>query len=140
MPYIVESLSEGERVEHLFRLHWTSWIWLGLWIVLALASPAVWWPAAALWLVLAAYEWLRLRCIEMGVTSKRVILKTGIISRKSDEMKLGSIETVEIEQGILGRILGFGTVRVTGRGMSDLVFHGIDDPMDVKRQIESVPP
>jgi uncharacterized membrane protein YdbT with pleckstrin-like domain len=67
-----------------------------------------------------------------------VILKKGIIGRKSEEMKLKSIETVEIDQGILGRIFGFGTVKVTGRGISDVRFKRIDDPMSVKRRIESV--
>lgn len=133
MAYIDESLSSGEQIAHLFRLHWTAKLWLVLWIVLAL-------PTFGITLLLALYEWLRLRAIEQGVTNKRVIYKTGIISRKSDEMKLSSIETVEIDQGILGRILGFGTVRATGRGVSDLVFKNIDDPMDVKRKIESVEP
>jgi uncharacterized membrane protein YdbT with pleckstrin-like domain len=76
--------------------------------------------------------------LEQGVTNKRVIFKKGIISRRTEEMKLASIETVEINQGIWGRIFGFGTVKVTGRGISDLMFKNIDDPMSVKRQIESV--
>ena len=67
-----------------------------------------------------------------------MIYKTGIISRKSEEMKLGSIETVEIDQGVPGRILGYGNVKVTGRGASDVLFRTINDPMTVKRQIESV--
>jgi uncharacterized membrane protein YdbT with pleckstrin-like domain len=67
-----------------------------------------------------------------------VILKKGIISRMTEEMKLKSIETVEIDQGVFGRILGFGTVKITGRGLSDFVFKGIDDPMAVKRTIESI--
>lgn len=53
-------------------------------------------------------------------------------------MKLRSIETIEINQGIIGRIFGFGAIKVTGRGISDFMFKGIDDPMSVKRQIESV--
>lgn len=53
-------------------------------------------------------------------------------------MKIGSIETVEIDQSVFGRMMGFGSVRVTGRGISDVVFHNIDDPMRVKRTIESV--
>jgi uncharacterized membrane protein YdbT with pleckstrin-like domain len=47
-------------------------------------------------------------------------------------------QTVEIIQGVIGRIFGFGTVKVTGRGISDLVFKNISDPMDVKKKIESV--
>jgi uncharacterized membrane protein YdbT with pleckstrin-like domain len=81
---------------------------------------------------------LKLKFTEQGVTNKRVILKRGIISRKTEEMKLTSIETVEIDQGVWGRLFGFGTVKVTGRGISDVVYQGVDDPMAVKRQIESV--
>jgi uncharacterized membrane protein YdbT with pleckstrin-like domain len=102
-----------------------------IWIVLAI-------PTLGVTLILAIWEWLRLRSIEQGVTNKRVILKRGIISRRSEEMKITSIETVEIIQGVFGRMFGFGTVKVTGRGISDLLFKNIHDPMDVKRKIESV--
>ena len=87
---------------------------------------------------LSSGEVIRLRSIEQGVTNKRVILKTGIISRHTEEMKLSSIETVEIEQSIWGRMFGYGTVKLTGRGISDVKFRNIDDPMYVKREIESV--
>jgi hypothetical protein len=80
-----------------------------------------------------------IKFLEQGVTNKRVILKKGIISRKTEEMKLKSIETFEINQGILGRIFGFATIKITGRGISDLMFKGIDDPMSVKK-IESINP
>ncbi len=53
-------------------------------------------------------------------------------------MKISSIETVEIIQGVIDRIFGFGTIKVTGRGISDLIFKNIDNPMDVKKKIESV--
>ncbi|MBP7189323.1 MAG: PH domain-containing protein, partial [Thiopseudomonas sp.] len=60
------------------------------------------------------------------------------VSRKTEEMKVSSIETVEIDQGVLGRIFGFGTVKVTGRGISDVLFSKIDDPLGVKKSIESI--
>jgi uncharacterized membrane protein YdbT with pleckstrin-like domain len=126
MSYIQDSLSEGEKVVGVFRQHWVTRIWLVMWILLIVTIP------------LAVYEWLRLRNLEHGVTNKRVIYKRGIVSRKTEEMKIGSIETVEIDQGIWGRMLGFGDVKVTGRGISDVVFRTIDDPMEVKRRIESV--
>jgi uncharacterized membrane protein len=72
MSYIETSLSEGEKVVKLFRLHWTARLWLVLWIVLIL-------PTFGIALLLAIYEWLRLRTLEYGVTNKRVILKKGII-------------------------------------------------------------
>jgi uncharacterized membrane protein YdbT with pleckstrin-like domain len=131
MSYIEESLSEDEKVVKLFRLHWTARLWLVLWIVLIV-------PTFGIALVLAIYEWLRLRTLEYGVTNKRVVFKKGIIGRQTEEMKIGSIETVEIDQGVLGRILGYGDVKVTGRGLSDVVFRRMDDPMAVKRHIEGV--
>jgi uncharacterized membrane protein YdbT with pleckstrin-like domain len=131
MSYIETSLSEGEKVVKLFRLHWTARLWLVLWIVLIL-------PTFGIALLLAIYEWVRLRSLEYGVTNKRVITKKGIIGRQTEEMKIGSIETVEIDQGVLGRILGYGDVKVTGRGISDVVFKRMDDPMAMKRHIEGV--
>ena len=126
MSYIEESLSAGEKVEGLFRLHWFAWVPVALWAVLVITLPV------------ALYVYLQLRFTEQGVTNKRVILKRGVIGRKTEEMKVTSIETVEIDQGVLGRIFGYGSVKVTGRGISDVVFKGVADPMAVKRQIESI--
>ncbi len=131
MPFIRESLSSGEEIVALFKLHWFSRIPLVIWLLLGLVTFGVTW-------LVAIYEFLRLRAIEQGVTNKRVIFKTGIIGRKSEEMKLTSIETVEIDQTVMGRMFNFGSVKITGRGTSDLVFKGINDPMSVKRKIESV--
>ncbi|MGV3627963.1 MAG: PH domain-containing protein [Betaproteobacteria bacterium] len=131
MPYIDESLSTGEQVSTLFKLHWVTRIPLAIWLLLGI-------PTFGITLVIALYEYLRIRHIEQGVTNKRVIFKTGIISRKSEEMKLTSIETVEIDQGVFGRIFGFGNVKVSGRGTSDLLFRTVADPMAVKRAIESI--
>jgi hypothetical protein len=131
MGYIQESLSDGEEVRNLFKLHWFAKIWMIIWIILAI-------PTIGITLLFALWEWLKLRSIEQGVTNKRVILKRGIISRKTEEMKITSIETVEIIQGVMGRIFGYGDIKVTGRGISDLLFTKINDPMDVKRKIESV--
>jgi uncharacterized membrane protein YdbT with pleckstrin-like domain len=131
MGYIQDSLSDGEEVRTLFKLHWFAKIWMIIWIILAI-------PTIGITLLFALWEWLKLRNIEQGVTNKRIIRKQGIISRKSEEMKITSIETVEIIQGVMGRIFGYGDIKVTGRGTSDVLFKKINDPMDVKRKIESV--
>jgi uncharacterized membrane protein YdbT with pleckstrin-like domain len=131
MSFIEESLSSGEAIVGRFKLHWFSRVPMVMWLVLGLVTFGITW-------LVALYEFLRLRGIEQGVTNKRVIFKSGIISRKSEEMKLASIETVEIDQGVMGRMFNFGDVKITGRGISDLVFKRISDPMSVKRQIESV--
>ena len=131
MAYIEESLSKCEEVHEVYKLHWFSKIPMVIWIFLAI-------PTLGLTLILAIYEWLRLRSLEQGTTNKRVILKSGIISRKTEEMRIRSIETVEINQSIFGRIFGFGNVKITGRGISDVTFSKIDNPIEVKKSIESV--
>jgi uncharacterized membrane protein YdbT with pleckstrin-like domain len=131
MAYIDESLSAGEQITALFSQHWVVRLPLALWLLLAI-------PSLGITLAFALYEYLRVKHTELGLTNKRVICKTGIISRRSEEMKLGSIETVEIDQGVAGRILGYGNIRVCGRGISDVLLHRICDPMAVKRAIESI--
>lgn len=118
-------------MEGLFRLHWFAYAPMCLWLLLGLVTFGLTW-------LVALYEYLKLRFTEQGVTNKRVVLKRGIVSRKTEEMKLTSIETVEIDQGFWGRIFGFGTVKVTGRGISDVVYKDIADPMAVKRRIEGI--
>jgi uncharacterized membrane protein YdbT with pleckstrin-like domain len=131
VSYLEDSLSAGEKIEGLFKLHWFARVPMYLWLILGLVTFGLTW-------LVALYEYFRLKSIEQGVTNKRVVLKKGIISRKTEEMKLASIETVEINQGFWGRVFGFGNVKVTGRGISNVVYIGIDDPMAVKRQIESI--
>jgi uncharacterized membrane protein YdbT with pleckstrin-like domain len=126
MSYIEESLSDGEQVVARFDLHWVQRLPIFLWCVLVVTLP------------LAIYAWLKLHCTEIGVTNKRIIVKTGIISRQSEEMRIASIETVEIDQSAWGRILGFGDVRITGKGTSNLILHRMAQPLEVKRRIESV--
>lgn len=126
MSYIEDSLSAGENVVGTFSGHWFVYVPVVLYTFLIVTIPV------------AIYKYLVIRNTEYGVTNKRVIYKRGIVSRATDEMKLASIETVEIDQSVMGRLFGFGDLKVTGRGLSDLVFHRIADPLQVKRTIESV--
>lgn len=153
MTYIEESLSKDEKIHEIFNLHWFAKIPMVIWIILAIlalgfvligdSATSIGFlalPACGIAVLLAIWEWLKLKSLEQGVTNKRVIRKTGFISRKTDEMKITSIETVEINQGIWGRIFGYGNVKITGRGISDVVFVKIDNPLKVKKSIESVDP
>jgi uncharacterized membrane protein YdbT with pleckstrin-like domain len=129
VSYIEQSLSKNEYIKGKFKLHWFNWVWFTIWLLLGPLTIFITWIFAIIILI-------RMISTEIGVTNKRVILKTGLISRKTDEVKLGAIETVEIRQGIIGRIVSMGTVKVTGRGTSTLALKGISDPMYVKRRIE----
>lgn len=80
---------------------------------------------------------LSLNSIDMGVTNQRIVYKKGIFSIHNEEIQIKAVETVEVSQTITGRLLGYGDVKVTGRGDSVVVFEGIDDPIEVKKAIGS---
>jgi membrane protein YdbS with pleckstrin-like domain len=131
MSYIEESLSKGEEIARVFKHHWMVKATIWLHFIFSLFT-------FGLWLPIAIYQWLKWRSVEQALTNKRVILKKGIFSRKTDEMRIRSIEAISISQGIIGRIFGFGSVTVTGRGIGDVKLEWMEDPMRVKREIESV--
>lgn len=130
MSYIEESLSKGETVVQVFPHHTFVGMLVGANFMLCFFT-------LGLWLPVAIYFWLKWRNTEQGVTNKRVIYKSGIFSRTTDEMRLSAIESIKIEQSIWGRIFGFGEVIVAGRGDGDVVLRWMADPLEVKKTIES---
>ena len=61
-----------------------------------------------------AYAWFIRWITEFAVTDRRVIYKRGFISRHTDEMNMDKVESVDVDQSILGRLLDYGTVRDHG--------------------------
>ena len=92
-----------------------------------------------LWIAPPLCFWFHARAVEQGVTNKRLILKTGIVARNSREIQLDAIESIQIRQGPLARIIGYGKVIVTGRGVSLLTLR-VADPMQVKTTLQSLSP
>ncbi len=146
MSYLKQSLAPGETIVAIFKLHWSMWIrfWvaiaLGIVAVAALLVAQIAWgalAAAIIAILIAGHQWLWLRAIEQGVTNRRVVRKTGIVSRATTELRLASIETVDLHQTFWGRIFGFGNVEITGRGETAMVLERVARPGDVKRDIES---
>lgn len=77
-------------------------------------------------MLMAAVRWAT---TEMGVTNRRVLIKTGFIARRTLELRLDRIETVSVDQGILGRMLGYGSVTIIGTGGTHEPFTDVDDPI-----------
>lgn len=71
-----------------------------------------------------------------AVTNKRVVLKTGVISRRAVDLVLAKCEGLHIKQGVLGRIFNFGTITVTTGGVSSS-YPYIADPLAFKREINT---
>jgi uncharacterized membrane protein YdbT with pleckstrin-like domain len=71
---------------------------------------------------------------EMAITNKRVIIKTGLISRDTLEMNLDKVETILVDQSILGRIFGYGTLEIVGTGGTREPFEQVADAMTFRKQ------
>ncbi len=74
---------------------------------------------------------------EYGITNTRVISKQGLIRRDIEEINLSSIESINVNQSIIGRILNYGTIIVSGRGTSKVIFKDIDNVVEVRKLIKN---
>jgi len=148
MSYLDDHLLAGEHIVYRARLHWTIFLTsivvvllgIGLGILLQVFEPAYSYAGLALagvGLLLAIGPAIRYVTSEFAVTDKRVLGKVGFIERESDETLLSKVEAIAVDQGVIGRMFGFGTLMITGTGGTQEVFSGISDPLQFRRQIQS---
>ncbi len=74
---------------------------------------------------------------EFAITNKRIIIKVGFISRRTLEMNLQKIESINVNQSVLGRILGYGTIVVIGTGGTKERFANISNPLKFRKQYQN---
>lgn len=125
--YIDDVLIEGERV--LYRARVSLW---SLWWLIALGALTL--PLFGLGLAFWLWAWIAYATTELAITSKRVIAKTGLVRRSTSEMFLDKIESIQVDQSVLGRMLGFGTVIVSGTGVHSAPFRNVAHPLELRRQ------
>lgn len=75
---------------------------------------------------------------EFVITNRRVIVKTGLISRKTFEMNHSKIESINVDQGILARILGYGTIIIVGSGGTREIFPKIKNPLEFRKKFQEL--
>lgn len=133
MAYYKQVLQPGETVKFVGGLHWivyrTAILLVGLAIVLPVALIALS-PSGAAAAMLASFAlvllafisflgaWFVRATTEIVVTDRRIIHKVGWIGRRTQEMNISKVETVDVDQGVAGRVLGFGSVLIRGIGGS----------------------
>ncbi len=128
MGYVDESLAPGEQLVRQGRLHWIYW-------VRAIAALLVL-GVVVIGLVWFIRDMVLLATTEVALTNTRLIRKTGFIVRHARDLQLSSVEAVDLDQGLLGRVLGFGRLRVHGTGRDVWVTPLIDDPLGFRRDLE----
>jgi uncharacterized membrane protein YdbT with pleckstrin-like domain len=93
--------------------------------------------AAALGVIIIVVALVRRSSTELAVTNRRVIAKFGLIARSTVEMNLTKIESVRVEQSLMGRLFGFGSIIVTGTGSTMDPIPFIADPIAFRQAIQA---
>ena len=149
--YIDEILQPGEKVLYSTNAHWifflpaiAGWVMAIVFVVLSYLVPAGA-PAllslsmAAISALVALYKtvtaWFHRWTIETDVTNLRVIHKTGFITRQTFEMSLDKVESVDVNQSILGRIFNYGNVTIRGVGEGVETIKTIASPLAFRNSI-----
>jgi len=147
MGYIDNSLLEGESVVFKTRRHKIVFLWPMIWLLAGFGTligsyfiDEDIWVFSVVFVVVALIHggilWLEYITSEFGVTNQRVIIKEGFIKRKTMEVFLKRIESVQVDQSVMGRILDFGIVVVAGTGGAQDPFEKIRNPLEFKKQIQ----
>ncbi len=151
MGYIDRNLLPDERVVYRTRLHWVEYVVKMFWfllvgIVVSALLAVVYYHKLAPWVfalpvvffTLAGLVVARIKIVtsEFAVTNNRVLVKVGFIRRHSLEIVLPQVEGIGVDQGVIGRILGFGTITVSGTGTTREPFIRIRRPLDFRRQVQ----
>jgi uncharacterized membrane protein YdbT with pleckstrin-like domain len=149
MSYIAESLASNETLLYRARFHWLqkvgAYLALIMFSAMALACAAVA-PdtlapigaamSAALGLILFLAMMMPVWTTEIGVTNHRFIFKRGWVRRMTDELQLNAIEEVNLAQGALGRLLGYGRLVIHGTGVNDIRLPLLADPVGLRRALQ----
>src|SRR3977135_1199814 len=149
--YIDDILQPGEKVLYSTNAHWIFYLpAIAAWIVaiafvvlsrmvasdtpmlLCLSLAAIVAIVALYW---TARAWFHRWTTETDVTNLRVVHKTGFIKRRTFEMSLDKVESVDVNQSILGRLLNYGNVTVRGVGEGAETIQNIASPLDFRNHI-----
>ncbi len=157
MGYIEDNLISGEAITYRGHLHWKVVFWPGVIAVVfdALGIYLLWRAtfggsaeekggammllgAGLILFGIVPFAMAQIKRVssEFAVTNKRVIVKTGMIKRDTVEMFLHKVESVNVDQSVAGRMLGYGTLALHGTGGTAETFHDIASPLEFRRQVQ----
>jgi uncharacterized membrane protein YdbT with pleckstrin-like domain len=130
VSYIDQILIDGEQVIYRAQLSlWSQFVLLALGAILL--------PVFGLGLILWLWAWLICRTTELAITNKRIVSKSGIIRRSTTELRLDKIESIKVDQGLVGRLLNFGSITISGTGGDKTPLESIADPLQFQKHFMS---
>ena len=149
--YVESIVGSGEQIVHVGRVSLLTILssLVGGTLLIAVAIGLLFMPvdspnvtralagiAAALGVCIIIVAVVRRKSTELAVTNRRVIAKFGLIARSTVEMNLGKIESVRVEQTVMGRLFNFGSIIVTGTGATMEPIEYIADPIGFRQAIQ----
>ena len=149
MSYAQSVLQPGEKILLMARLHWIEY-WPSI-LCLILGTGLVIWESissmddvivsgtaiafAVLFLATFIRSWFIRWITEFAITDRRVISKRGFITRNTAEMNMDKVESVQVDQSVLGRLLNYGTVTVLGTGQGLEPIRRVASPLEFRNAI-----
>jgi uncharacterized membrane protein YdbT with pleckstrin-like domain len=142
MGFVERNLLPNEQVTYRASLHWIIYLLPVIVLLAGVALALVIGGIAgvvvgAIGLLLMIPPWIKSSSSEFAITNKRVVIKVGLIRRHSLELLLQKVEGIGVDQGIIGRILGYGTITVSGVGGTKEAFQRISNPLEFRRQVQA---
>lgn len=143
--YVSSQLTDGEEIVKMTSRHWVAYsgavlfFAMGLvliWVSESAEVSALGFGVIGFGAIMALNAWIGITTSEFAVTNRRVLLKTGLIRRHTVETMLQKVEGVSVSQDIPGRLLGYGTIQVTGTGGTSESFNLITDPTEFRRAVQ----
>jgi uncharacterized membrane protein YdbT with pleckstrin-like domain len=147
MRYIQRILQPGESLIYQGRIHWI--IYLPAAVLLVLAGIALsragvsrgmnWVLVAGMCATVGALAgisaWIKRWTTEIDVTDRRIVYKRGLIRRHTVEMNMDKVESVDVDQTVLGRMLNFGNVTIRGTGTGIEPLFNVEAPLQFRNHV-----
>ncbi|KTC76771.1 PH domain-containing protein [Legionella brunensis] len=132
-------------VVYFARLHWILFFWpialacfaifLGSQITQLKEVSLMFLFVALIWTLMT---WVTYHFSSLTIKKNQVILRTGMLVRQTVDIPLSKIETIDIRQSIIGSILRYGSLVITGTGGTRHVMNFLDKPLTCRRYIEQL--
>jgi uncharacterized membrane protein YdbT with pleckstrin-like domain len=142
MSYVETILDPDERITYRAYLHWIIFARAAALLLFGLMLLAAEGAGQAIGFILVLLGVLSVLSAaidrwttEIAVTNQRVILKRGLIRRDTIEINMRKVESVDVQQSVLGRLLGYGTVIVRGTGGSPNPLAYVSEPLPLRRSV-----
>ena len=130
MSYVEDTIGTNEKIVYAVKFHWIYTfsaflylIFLGVFIV-----------GIIIFLKMIINKWTT----ERVLTDYRYIQKTGLIARDTEEISIYKIEEVDLSQSLFGRILGYGSISISGTGSGNIFLKSIDEPLIFQKYLNDL--